>query len=69
MSIQACRPGVTGRFLFRTLGLPAARACTHKHNMHLFYSSLSSSILVSDNEKHIVCYAVARCVNAVDELF
>ena len=57
--------GVTGRFLFRTLGVPLVVLNTDKCNAHLFCSSYSLNKLVSDAKKRVVNYAVACSINAV----
>jgi hypothetical protein len=64
-SNRAGTPGVTGRFLFRTLELSLAFLNTDECHAHLFCSSRSPSTLVSDAKKRVVGYAVAGSVNAV----
>jgi hypothetical protein len=63
--MRAGTPGVTGRFLFRTLELLTMSLNTDKCNAYLFCSSRSLSTSVSDAGKRVVDFAVARFINVV----
>jgi hypothetical protein len=49
----------------RSVALPLVFSNTTKYNAHLFCSSCSHSILMSDAEKSVVDCATARSANAV----
>jgi hypothetical protein len=66
--MRAGTHGVTGYFLFRTPGLSLLFSNTNKCDAHLFCSSRSPSILVSDAEKRVVNRAVAPFISAVFRL-
>ena len=58
---------MTGRFLFRTLGLLTVPLHTDERNAHLFCSSRPLSTLISDAGKRVVDRAVARSANVVPD--